>query len=182
MATETKKNKAVYWVLGIGLVAAIVYAVYKYTSLPTLIKDTLNPKYNAGGDFIVDYGDEINTSKVMTLGDKGNNVTRLQTEVNKWITDHKPTQVVGGVVGIMPIQKLSVDGIYGPKTEAAIIAISGGTLHSGNVTVNKIANLMYSLPGSTPAPTPTTVTNPPPLVAAATTTSGLKTKFDAYIN
>lgn len=171
MATTetTKKNKALYWVFGIALITAIVYAVYKYTSLPNLVKDTLNPKYNTGGDLIVDYGDEINTSKVLTMGDKGNNVTRLQTEVNKWITEHNSK-----------VTKLSVDGIYGNKTEAAIVAISGGALHSGNVTVNKIANLGYVIPGSTPAPLPTTAVPSPPLLAVPTTSAGAK--FDAYIN
>ena len=137
--TTTTKNNKLGWLIALSALLAAIYFVWKYTKLPTLISDTLNPKYNNGGGYLVDFGDEVNTDKVMTLGDKGNNVTRLQTEVNKYITDHALTN-----------QKLSVDGDYGNKTETAIQAISNGTLHSGNVTVNKIANLSYGVLSNAP--------------------------------
>lgn len=148
--TTGKSPKALYWFGGIFLFLAVAYAIYKYTSFPALIMNKLNPKYNNGGDLIVDYGDEINTDKIMRLGDQGNNVTRLQTEVNKFITEK----------GLSTI-KLSVDGAYGNKTETAIKEISNNILHSGNVTVNKVANLQ-SIGSLNPAPTsteqPTTTT------------------------
>ncbi len=174
MATETKKKSIAPIIALIGVLLVAAYLVYKYTQLPKLISDTLNPKYNNGGGFLVDYGDEINTDKVLTLGEKSNNVTRLQTEVNKFITDRNITS----------IQKLSVDGDYGNKTEAAVIAISNGTLHSGNVTVNKVANLSYTTVGAL-SPAPVTVTPysaSQPTISAPTFSGGRLSNLNRYSN
>ena len=165
---EEKKNSKVGLIIGLAALTAIIYFVYKFTSLPKLITDKLNPKYNNGGDLIVDYGDEVNTDKVMTLGDKGNNVTRLQTEVNKYITDLSLTT-----------QKISVDGEYGPETEAAIKSISNNTLHSGNVTVNKIANLSHS--AFNPLPT-LPLANNAPYIAPKQMVNARINYLDSYSN
>jgi hypothetical protein len=131
---EKKKNPNawIWWTLAIAFVLAVIYYVYKYTNLPKVLSDKLgnNPTYNAGGGLLTDYGDEINTDMVLKFGDKSNNVTRLQSAINEMIDKYGYNYT-----------KLSVDGVFGAKTLAAVKYISNNTLNSGTVTVNKIYNL-----------------------------------------
>lgn len=131
---KAKTKKILIWVAVIVIILSIVaFYLYKYTSLPKVAMQKLtgsNPDINATGMFIGDYGDEVNTDKVLSFGDKSNNVVRLQTAINDIITKY-----------VYPITKLSTDGVYGMKTASALKFISNDTLKSGNVTVNKVMNL-----------------------------------------
>lgn len=132
MEPTTKKKLIIVSIVAIVL-AIIIYFIYKYTNLPKTIKAKItgvNPDFNSAGGFIADYGDEINTDTVLSFGDKSNNVVRLQSEINTVIDKYGYSYT-----------KLSTDGIYGMKTAAALKFISNNTLTSGNVTVNKVANL-----------------------------------------
>jgi len=131
---EQKTKNILIWVSVIVIILSIVaFYLYKYTSLPKVAYQKItgqNPDINATGAFVGDYGDEVNTDKVLSFGDKSNNVVRLQSAINDIITKY-----------FYPISKLSTDGVYGAKTASALKFISNDTLKSGNVTVNKVMNL-----------------------------------------
>lgn len=127
-----KKTKIILIVSLIIILIGAAYFIYKYTSLPTLVSEKLGGAVNSGGatSFIKDYGDVVNTDTVLSFGQKSNNVVRLQQMINEIITKYSYTHAA-----------LSVDGVYGLKTSAALKFISNDTLKSGDVTVNKVANL-----------------------------------------
>ena len=158
-----KEKKILTWSIVIALILAIIiFYVVKYTNLPNVIKDKItgsNSNFNSAGGFIADYGDEINTDKILSFGDKSNNVVRLQSSINEIIDKYGYT-----------ITKLSTDGVYGMKTASALKYISQDTLKSGNVTINKVANLkkLPIIGGLN-----TGSNNVYPVGAASTTTSGL---------
>lgn len=131
---EATTKKKLVWISVIAIILGIIiYFIYKYTNLPKTIKAKItgsNPDINASGAFIGDYGDMINTDTVLSFGDKSNNVVRLQSEINNTITKYG-----------YGITKLAEDGVFGLKTASALKFISNDTLKSGNVTVNKVANL-----------------------------------------
>lgn len=153
MENKKKSNKWIWWVLGIGFLLAVAYYIYKYTSLPKVLSDKLgnNPTYNAGGGLLTDYGDTIDTDKVLMFGDKSNNVTRLQSAINEVIDKYGYSYT-----------KISVDGDFGAKTLAAVKYISNDTLTSGTVTVNKVYNLpkLSNVTAGTSGNVPYTNANP----------------------
>lgn len=130
MSTEAKKsNNWVWWIFGLGVFLLICYFLWKYTKLPTLF-GVGKTVYNEGGGLLTDYGDQINTDKVLSYGEESNNVARLQQAVNDIIDKYGYSYT-----------KLSVDGDFGNMTLNAVKYISNNTLNSGTVTVNKVYNL-----------------------------------------
>lgn len=140
-------KKAVLIISIIAIIGVILWFVYKYTSLPKTIGLKSDNAYNSAGGLLVDYGDNIDSNKILIKGDKGNSVTRLQTTINELIDKYGYNYT-----------KLSVDGIFGDKTEQAIKFVSANTLGSGTVTINKVANLPKNtsiIPATIAAPTQT---------------------------
>lgn len=134
-----KSNAWIWWLLGLTVVGIAIYFIYKYTNLPNVVKGTLNggtPVYNSAGSLMTDYGDTVNTDKPVMYGEKSNNVTRFQQAINDIIDKYKYNYT-----------KLSIDGVYGAKTLAALQYISNNALNSGS-TVNQVYNLPNIAAGS----------------------------------
>ena len=170
---KEKKNKIALWVTIIAILLIVGFYIYKYTNLPKAIADKINGtgSYNAGGGFIGDYGDEINTDTVLKFGDKSNNVVRLQSAINDIIDKYQYS-----------ISKLSTDGVFGAKTAAALKFISNNTLSSGNVTVNKVYNLQNII-GAVAPPVTTVAPAISPLATPSYTGAKVvgKTTLPAYL-
>ena len=89
---EATTKKKIVWIVVILLILGIIaFYLYKYTNLPKAVinKFTGNSDFNAAGSFVGDYGDEINTDKILSYGDKSNNVVRLQSAINEMIDKYK---------------------------------------------------------------------------------------------
>lgn len=160
MENSKKSNAWIWWTLAVALILVVIYYVYKYTNLPKVLSQKLgnSPAYNTGGGLLTDYGDEVNTDLPLSFGDKSNNVTRLQSAINEVIDKYGYSYT-----------KLSVDGVFGSKTLAAVKYISNNTLNSGTVTVNKVYNLpkLQGVGGLNPAPIMAPVYATPTVTAKA---------------
>lgn len=154
------KQKKILIALSIILIVGIIFwFLYKYNKLPKVLGITQDNKYNSAGGLLVDYGDVIDMNKIIVKGDKSNTVARVQMIINDLIDKYNYAYT-----------KLSVDGIFGDKTQAAIKFVSGNTLDSGTATGNKIYNLPKIATGALlPPPNVPTITTATPTYSAGRT-------------
>ena len=120
-----KQNKKILIVFIVIAIIIIGFYLYKYFNLP---KNTLDKD----GKLIPSFSDSLDLNKTISFGEKSNNVSRLQTEINILIDKFK-----------YPISKLSVDGSFGNKTAEALKIVSNNQLNGSNVTINKVISLGF---------------------------------------
>lgn len=146
--TKTRTNLSIP--IGIGVVGIIILIIYltrnKWmnllnTSSASLSADTSNAGSATGASNNTSTGSNASTSSGITSyhitlkkGDRGEAVKELQRELNQEHTN----RMIYGIAPIVP--NLTVDGIFGPRTEELLDRFVGKKTASVNYVKNYLAN------------------------------------------